>query len=71
MRWLSCLLLSFKAHAVGALLYLGISLVGAHKDLVQGAVIFLIAVIGALMNSAFDIVVRAAIAINFHDEYLQ
>lgn len=63
-------LLSFEAHAVGALLDLGISLMSTYKDFVQSAVVFLIAVIGTLMNSAFDVVVFAAAGIVIHDDYL-
>ena len=63
-------LLSFEAHAVGALLDLGISLMSTYKDLVQSAVVFLVTMIGALMNSAFNVVVFAAAGIVIHDNYL-
>ena len=47
-------LLLAEGHAVGALVLGGIALVGAHHDLVQGAVVFLLAVMGALVDSALN-----------------
>ena len=47
--------------AVGALIHLGVSLVGAHQDTVQGAVVLGVAVIGALLNGAGDALVGVAV----------
>jgi succinate dehydrogenase hydrophobic anchor subunit len=40
--------------AVGALVHGRICLVGAHGDAIQGAVIGIVAVVSALLDSAFD-----------------
>lgn len=65
------LLLSFEAHAVGTLLDLRISLMSTYKDLIKSTIILSGAVIGALMNGAFDVVVLAAATVVVHDDYLQ
>ena len=54
-------LLFAEGHAVGALIHGGVALVGAHPDLVQGAVVGLAAVVGAGDHSAFDGLVGMAI----------
>ena len=46
--------------AVGALIHGGIQLMGAHQDPIQGTVVFGIAVIGTLLNGAFDALVCLA-----------
>ena len=46
--------------AVGALIHGGIQLVGAHQNPIQGAVIFGIAVIGTLLDGAFDALIGLA-----------
>ena len=43
--------------AVGALICSGIDFVGAHQDLVQGTVVLVTAVMGALLNSALNALV--------------
>ena len=45
-------LLSAEGHAVGALLHGRIAFVGAHQNLVQGAVVLALAVMGALTDGA-------------------
>ena len=47
-------LLLSEGHAVGALLSGRVAFMGTHHDLVQGAVVLAVAVIGALLNGAFD-----------------
>jgi len=47
-------LLLAEGHAVGALVHGGIGLVGTHQDLVQGAVVLALAVVGALLDGALD-----------------
>ena len=47
-------LLLAEGHAVGALVNSGIHLVGTHQDLLQGAVVGIIAVVSALFYGAFD-----------------
>ena len=54
-------LLSAEGHAVGALVHGGIALVGAHQNLIQGAVVFALAVVCALMNGALHALVGMAI----------
>ena len=44
-----CLFSQFKRFAVGALVHGGMHLVGTHGDAVQGAVILIRAVVGALL----------------------
>ena len=53
-------LLLAEGLAVGALIHGGIQLVGAHQNPIQGAVIFGIAVIGTLLDGAFDALVCLA-----------
>ena len=50
-------LLSAEGFAVGALIHCGILLMGTHQNAVQGAVVFGIAVVSALLNGAFDALV--------------
>ena len=52
----SCLLLAERL-AVGALIRSGIHLVGTHQNLVQGAVVLVAAVMGALLDSTLDALV--------------
>ena len=47
--------------AVGALIHGGIRLVGAHQDAIQGAVILVLAVVGALLDSALNALVGMAV----------
>ena len=47
-------LLFAEGHTVGALILGGVALVGAHHNAVQGAVILLFAVMGALVHRTFD-----------------
>lgn len=49
-----------EGFAVGALVLGGVVLVGAHQDLVQGAVVLLAAVVGALLHGAGNAVVGRA-----------
>ena len=51
--------------AVGALVNGGICLMGTHQNLVQRAVVFGIAVIGAGLDGAFDALVCIAVHIHF------
>ena len=44
--------------AVGALIHGGVRLVSAHQDLLQRAVVFVVAVVGALGNGALDTLIR-------------
>ena len=54
-------LLHAEGLAVGALVLGGICLMGAHQDLIQRAVVCLLAVMGALLNSAFNALVSLAV----------
>ena len=56
-------LLSAEGHAVGALFHGGIAFVGAHQNLVQGAVVFALAVVGALADGALHTFVGMAVHI--------
>ena len=49
--------------AVGALIHGGIGLMGAHQDLIQGAEVFAVAVVCALLDGAFDALVGIAVHI--------
>jgi hypothetical protein len=51
--------------AVGALINSGICLVGAHQNLVQRAVVFSIAMVGAGLNGAFDALVCITVHVLF------
>lgn len=53
-------LLHAEGLAVCALIHSGIQLMGAHQNTVQGAVVFGIAVICALLDGAFDALVCLA-----------
>ena len=57
-------LLLAEGHAVGALVHSGIHLVGTHQDLVQRAVVFVLTMVGALLDSAFDALVCVTIHSN-------
>ena len=59
-----CLLLPERL-AVSALIHSGICLVGTHQDLVQGAVVLVLTVVGAGLDDAFDALVCMAIHIEF------
>ena len=52
--------------AVGALVLSGVSLVGAHQDTIQGAVVAVGAVVSALLNGAFD----ALVSLTIHCQFL-
>ena len=54
-------LLLSEGHAVGALILSGVALVGTHHDLIQGAVVLVVAVVGAGAHGAFDGFVGMAI----------
>ena len=54
-------LLLAEGHAVGALVLGGVGLMGAYKDLVQGAVVGLVAVMGTLGNGALDALICFAV----------
>ena len=54
-------LLRAEGHAVGALVNSGIHLVGAHQDFVQGAVIFVAAMMGTLCDGTLNTLVGMAI----------
>ena len=56
-------LLLAEGHAVSALVHGGIHLVGAYHDLVQGAVVLVAAMVGALLDSAFDALVGMTVHI--------
>ena len=47
-------LLLAEGHAVSALVYSGIHLVGTHQDLVQGAEVFMAAMVGTLSDGTLD-----------------
>ena len=51
--------------AVGALIHGRICFVGTHQNLVQGAVVFGVAVIGAGLNGAFDALVCITVHVLF------
>ena len=55
------MLLLAEGHAVGALVHSGVHLMGTHQDLVQGAEVFVLTVVGALLNGALDTLVGMAI----------
>ena len=50
-------LLFAEGHAVGALIHGGIHLMGTNHDLIQGAVVLVITMVGALLDSTFDALV--------------
>mgnify|MGYP003309930045 CR=1 FL=1 len=52
--------------AVGALVHSRICLVGTHQDLVQGAVILILAVVSAGLDGAFD----ALVCMTVHNLFL-
>ena len=58
-------LLLAEGLAVGALIHGRICFVGTHQNLVQGAVVFGVAVIGAGLNGAFDALISMAIHSRF------
>ena len=50
-------LLLAEGHAVGALVNSGVHFVGTHQDAVQGAVILVATMVGALLDSTLDALV--------------
>jgi hypothetical protein len=54
-------LLLAEGFAVGALILGGVHLVGTHQDLIQGAVVLVTAVVGALLDGALDALVGMTI----------
>jgi len=58
-------LLPAEALAVGALVLGGVGLMGAHQDPVQGAVVLMVAVVGAGLDSTFDALVGITVHIVF------
>jgi hypothetical protein len=52
--------------AVGALVHGRVGFMGAHHDAIQGTVVLGVAVIGALLNGAFD----ALIGMTIHGSFL-
>ena len=58
-------LLLAEGHTVGALVHSGICLVGAYQNALQGAVICLVTVMGALLYGAFDALVCIAVHSRF------
>ena len=58
-------LLLSERHAVGALVNSGVLLMSAHKDPIQRTVVLIIAVVGTLMDSAFNAHVGVIIHINY------
>ena len=58
-------LLLAEGHAVRALICCGICLMGAHQNFVQRAVVRLVTVMGALLNSALDALVCVAVHTSF------
>ena len=58
-------LLLAEGLAVGALVHSGVGLVGTHQDLVQSAVVLALAVVGALMDGAFDALIGIAVHSHF------
>ena len=51
--------------AVGALVHSRVCLMGAHQDLVQGAVVLVLTVVSAGLDGAFDALVCMAVHIEF------
>ena len=51
--------------AVGALIHGRICLVGTHQDLVQGAIVLVVAVVGTGLDGAFDALVCIAVHVLF------
>ena len=50
-------LLLAEGHAVGALVNSRVRLMGTHHDLVQGAVVIVLTMVGTLLDGAFDALV--------------
>ena len=57
--------LQFKGFAVGALVHGGVSFMGANGNAVERTVVFVLAMVSALLNGAFDAFICAAIIHNF------
>ena len=55
------LLLLSEGHTVGALIHCGAGLVGAHQNLVQRAVVLVLAVVCAVLNGTFDTLVSVVV----------
>ena len=64
-RRLSLVLLFAEALAVSTLILGGVSLVGAHQNPVQRAVVLMVAVVGAGLDGTFDALVCIAVHIVF------
>ena len=60
-------LLSAEGLAVGALVHSGVGLVGTDQDLVQSAVVLVLAVVCALLNGALDALIGIAV---HHNHFL-
>ena len=54
-------LLLSEGHTVGALIHRGAGLVGAHQNLVQRAVILVLAVVCAVLDGTFDTLVGVVV----------
>jgi hypothetical protein len=59
-------LLLAERHAVGALVLGGVAFVGTDHDAVQGAVVFLLTVMGTLVHGAFD----GLVCVTVHNAFL-
>ena len=55
------MLLLAEGLAVGTLILGGIHFVGAHQDLIQGTVVLVTAMVGTLLDGAFDALVGMAV----------
>ena len=55
------LLLLAEGHTVGALIHRGAGLVGAHQNLVQRAVVLVLAVVCAVLDGTFDTLVGVVV----------
>ena len=55
------LLLLSEGHTVGALIHRGAGLVGAHQNLVQRAVVLVLAVVCAILNGTFNALVGVVV----------
>ena len=64
------LLLLSEGHTVGALIHRGAGLVGAHQNLVQRAVVLVLAVVCAVLNGTFDTLVGVAVHLKKPPFYL-
>ena len=60
----TALLLLAEGLAVGTLIHGGVHLMGAHQNLVQGAVVLTLAVVGTLLDRTLDALVGMAVHID-------